>query len=105
MAASAGLGEVTVKLGFEWDEEKATENYHKHKVSFEEGVTVFSDPLSLTMEDPDHSRDEQRYLDVGTSEEGHVLVVSYTERDGHIRVISCRKASRKERRHYEESNN
>ncbi len=57
-----------MKLNFQWDEDKARENYRKHRVSFEEGVTVFGDPFSITINDPDHSADEQRYIDVGTSE-------------------------------------
>jgi len=91
-----------MKLSFEWDEEKAKENRRKHRVSFEEGITVFSDPFSITIDDPHHSADEQRYIDIGTSETGRVLVVSYTERGGSIRIISCRKATRSERRRYEE---
>jgi len=91
-----------MKLSFEWDEEKAKENRRKHRVSFEEGITVFSDPFSITIDDPDHSTDEQRYIDIGTAETGRVLVVSYTERGGSIRIISCRKATRSERRRYEE---
>lgn len=92
-----------MKLSFEWDEEKAAGNYDKHGVGFEEGVTIFYDPLSLSIDDPDHAANEQRYIDIGASENGRVLVVSYTERAGSIRIISCRKATRKERRHYEES--
>lgn len=70
-----------MRLSFEWDEEKAAENYHKHGVSFEEGVTIFCDPLSMSIPDPDHSTNEQRYIDIGASEDGRVLVVSYTERE------------------------
>ena len=77
-----------MRLSFEWDAEKAKENRGKHRVSFEEGVKVLSDPLSITIDDPDHSANEQRYTDIGTSEKGHVLVVSYTERGGRIRIIS-----------------
>jgi uncharacterized protein len=91
-----------MELSFDWDERKAAENYRKHKVSFEEAVTVFSDPFSVIINDPDHSRGEQRYVDIGASEEGHILVVSYADRGGRIRLISCRKATRKERRQYEE---
>ena len=91
-----------MRLSFEWDEEKAGENRRKHKVSFEEGITVFNDPFSLTIGDPDHSGDEQRYVDIGASDKGRVLVVSYTERGRSIRLISCRKATPKERRQYEE---
>ena len=91
-----------MELNFEWEEEKAKENYRKHRVSFEEGATIFGDPLCITIDDPDHSADEQRCIDIGTSEKGRVLVVSYTERGGSIRIISCRKATRSERRRYEE---
>ncbi len=90
------------QLSFEWDEEKAAENYRKHKITFEEGVMVFSDPFSVTIDDPVHSANEQRFVDMGTSERGRILVVSYTERGGQIRIISCRKASRIERRQHEE---
>jgi uncharacterized DUF497 family protein len=89
-------------LRFEWDEEKAAANRQKHGVSFEEGVTIFCDPLSISIDDPDHSANEQRDIDIGTSEDGRVLVVSYTEREGSIRIISCRQATRSERRQYEE---
>jgi uncharacterized DUF497 family protein len=91
-----------MRLSFEWDEAKAGENYRKHKVGFEEGITVFNDPLSLTIADPDHSADEQRYVDIGASDKGRVLVLSYTERSSSIRLISCRRATRRERRQYEE---
>ncbi|HYA42814.1 MAG TPA: BrnT family toxin [Syntrophobacteraceae bacterium] len=91
-----------MKLGFEWDEEKATRNNDKHGVSFEEGVTVFHDPLSISIDDPDHSRNERRYIDIGASEGGRIQVVSYTERAGRIRIISCRKATKIEWRQYEE---
>jgi hypothetical protein len=89
-----------MKPNFEWDEEKAKVNLKKHKVSFDEATTVFSDPLSVTIPDPDHSPDEERYIDIGTSDKGRVLVVSYTERGTSIRIISCRKATPTERRHY-----
>jgi len=91
-----------VRLSFEWDDEKAGENYRKHKVSFDEGVTVFNDPFSITIGDPDHSANEQRYVDIDASDRGRVLVASYTERGRGIRLISCRKATRRERRQYEE---
>ena len=91
-----------MELRFEWDEVKAAENYRKHGVRFEEGATVFHDPLSITIDDPDHSTDEQRYIDIGALKDGRVLVVSYTERGTNIRIISCREATHKERRHYEE---
>lgn len=93
-----------MRSNFEWDEEKAKANLKRHKVSFDEATTVFSDPFSITIPDPDHSMDEERYIDIGTSDEGRVLVVSYTERGTNIRIISCRKATRTERRRYEEGN-
>jgi hypothetical protein len=89
-------------LNFEWDEEKAKTNLKNHRVSFDEATTVFSDPLSITIPDPDHSADEQRYIDIGSSDRGRILVVVYTERGTNIRIISCRKATPTERRRYEE---
>jgi len=91
-----------MKLSFEWDEEKALRNIDKHGVNFEEGVTIFHDPLSISIDDPDHSVNEERFIDIGVSESGRLLVVSYSERTGKIRIISCRKATKKERRQYEE---
>ena len=93
-----------MKPNFEWDEEKAKANLTRHKVSFDEGTTVFSDLFSITIPDPDHSTDEERYIDIGTSDKGRVLVVSYTERGTNIRIISCRKATSTERTRYEEGN-
>jgi len=90
-----------MNLNFEWDEEKAKTNLKKHEVSFEEATTVFLDPFSITMPDPDHSEDEERYLDLGISYKGRVLVVIYTERSSNIRIISCRKAAFSERKLYE----
>lgn len=89
-------------LKFEWDEEKARANLKNHRVSFDDATAVFSDPFSITIPDPDHSVDEQRYIDIGSSDRGRVLVVVYTERGRSIRIISCRRANRTERRHYEE---
>jgi len=92
------------RVNFEWDEEKAQANRTKHRVAFEEAATVFSDPFSITTSDPDHSADELRYVDIGRSAKGRVLVVSYTERGTRIRIISGRKATPKERDRYEEGN-
>jgi hypothetical protein len=89
-------------LRFEWDESKAKSNLKKHGVSFEEGVTIFFDPLAVTIADPDHSSREGRFIDVGRSEEGRLLVVVYTERRGRIRLISARRATRRERKAHEE---
>jgi uncharacterized DUF497 family protein len=90
-------------MNFEWDEVKAIANFRKHQVSFEEGTTVFTDPLSFTIPDPLHSQDENRYIDIGRSSEGNLLVVVYTEEESTIRLISCRPATRAERRTYEEA--
>ncbi|MFQ6105402.1 MAG: BrnT family toxin [Candidatus Glassbacteria bacterium] len=89
-------------MTFEWDENKAEENVTKHGVSFEEARTVFNDPFSITIYDPDHSAEEDRYIDVGLSSKGRILVVSYTERGENIRIINSREATRRERRDYEE---
>jgi uncharacterized DUF497 family protein len=87
---------------FEWDPEKAAHNREKHGVTFEEAQTVFEDELFVVFADPDHSVDEKRYLIMGLSREGHLLVVSYTERVRRIRLISARPATRRERKAYEE---
>jgi len=88
-------------LTFEWHEEKANENFKKHGVSFEEAKSIFNDPLSLTIADPEHSVAEDRYIDIGLSANKQILVVVYTERGSNIRIISCRKATKAERRSYE----
>jgi len=91
-----------MKLEFEWDETKARENLKKHKVSFDEGKTIFNDPFLLTFPDINTSDAEERYVNIGLSIRDRVLVLIHTERQGRIRIISCRKASARERRHYEE---
>lgn len=90
-------------LLFEWDEEKARSNAAKHGVSFEEASSVLSDPLSLTIDDPVHSVTEERFITLGVSLQGRILAVVHTERGDHIRVISARVATRRERQNYEES--
>ncbi|MFW0859909.1 MAG: BrnT family toxin [Dehalococcoidia bacterium] len=89
-------------LTFEWDEEKAKENLRKHKVSFEEAKTVFGDPFLTTFPDPEHSNSEQRYINIGSSSKGRLLIAIHIERKVNIRIISCRKATTDERRAYEE---
>jgi uncharacterized DUF497 family protein len=89
-------------LQFEWNPEKAASNLKKHGVSFEEARTVLADPLEMTMFDPDHSEEEDRYISLGLSNRGRVLVVSYTERENRIRIISARVAAKRERKKYEE---
>ena len=91
-------------LSFEWDERKAKANLAKHGVSFEEAATVFGDPLSLTIPDPAHSEVEDRSIVLGQSHQRKLLVVVHTERGDNIRIISARRASRRERRSYEENN-
>lgn len=93
-----------MKLRFEWDEEKAKANLKKHRIDFEEAATVFADPFSITIHDPDHSAYEQRYIDIGSSDKDRVLVVVYTERGSNLRIVSCRKATLSERKLYEEGN-
>lgn len=87
---------------FEWDEKKAKRNFQKHKVSFYEAETVFNDPCLLTFPDIEHSNSEQRYINVGLSLKRRILIVIHTERGKNIRIISCRKATKSERRVYEE---
>jgi uncharacterized DUF497 family protein len=89
-------------LLFEWDSDKSKSNVSKHGVSFDEAMTVFSDPLANTIYDPDHSDDEDRYISLGLSSEGRLLVVSFTDRDDRIRITSARVANRRERKQYEE---
>lgn len=91
-----------MNLTFEWDPQKAESNLQKHGVSFEEAMSAFADLLSFTISDSDHSRGEQRYLLLGVSYQGRLLVVSHTERGETIRIINARRASRREKRVYEE---
>jgi len=90
-------------MKFEWDTNKAAVNERKHKgVSFHEAATVFGDPLAVSFPDPDSSEGEYRLLAFGVSRSNRLLVVSYTERLGGIRIISAREATRPERRIYED---
>lgn len=88
-------------MEFEWDPDKAASNEEKHGVSFDEAATAFGDPLSLTISDPDHSDDEDRFVLVGQTYAGRLVVVAHTERGDRIRIISARLASRRERYSYE----
>ncbi|MBI4409347.1 MAG: BrnT family toxin [Gemmatimonadetes bacterium] len=88
--------------GFEWDPLKAAANLRKHGVSFPEAVTVFFDPLALTIPDPMTSTFEDRFTLIGCSYQGRTLVVVHTERTDAIRIINARPATRRERRVYEE---
>ena len=88
-------------IDFEWNPKKAASNKSKHGVSFAEAATAFGDPLSLTIFDPEHSESEDRFILLGASTFGNLIVVSHTARDGIIRIISARRASRRERLQYE----
>ena len=87
---------------FEWDPVKVRSYRRKQGATFDEAPTVFGDPLSLLMPDPDHSVDEQRFVLLGMSSRPRLLVVAFVERPPRTRLISARKANRGERRHYEE---
>ena len=86
---------------FEWDDEKASKNIKKHGVSFEEAATIFNDPRIATISDPDHSETEERFVSLGTSFIQRLLSVIHTERSERIRLISARKATKAERKYYE----
>ena len=87
---------------FAWDPSKAAANLKNHHIDFREAATVFDDPLSTTFPDADHSTSERRFLIIGVSAYGQVLVVSYTEEAETVRIISARRATRRERKFYEE---
>ena len=91
-------------MNFEWDPQKAKINLRKHRVSFTEAGTVFGDELSITVPDPDHSKNEDRYITIGWSSRGRLLMVSHTDRGEYIRIISARKLTSRERKAYEEEN-
>lgn len=89
-------------MQFEWDSLKAAENFKKHRVSFHEAAAVLEDPLSTTFPDEAHSEREAHFLTIGASTRGQVLVVAHTERNDTVRIISARRATRREREFYEE---
>ena len=88
-------------MQFEWDAEKAAENLAKHGVSFDEASTVFGDPLAGTILDPQHSIEEVRFVTIGLSTSQRLIVVAHADRDDRVRIISARRATRRERRRYE----
>jgi uncharacterized protein len=92
-----------MSLEFEWDEDKASSNEKKHRVTFEEAASVFADPLAAIFDDEDHSDEEQREIIVGHSAKNRLLLVCFTERAGAIRIISARRATKGEHRDYEEN--
>ena len=88
-------------MEFEWDSSKADLNLVEHGVTFQEAATIFGDPLALTVSDPDHSGDEDRFLTFGHPSGGNLLVVSHTDRGSKTRIIDARPATRKERKIHE----
>lgn len=86
---------------FEWDEEKSRSNFRKHGVSFDEAATIFNDPRIATIPDPDHSENEERYVSIGKSVLLRLLTVIHTFRQSRIRLISARKATKAEKKNYE----
>ena len=91
-------------MEFEWDDAKSASNESKHGVTFADAVTLFGDPLAITVYDPDHSADEDRYVTMGLSITAKLLIVSHTDRGDQVRLISAREATRAERRDYEDGN-
>ena len=89
-------------MEFECDPQKADSNLKKHGISFQEAASVLGDSLSITYYDPDHSVSEYRFITIGMSRFGRVLMVAHTDRGDNVRIISARKTTRKERRYYEE---
>lgn len=89
-------------MDFEWDPRKAATNLRKHGVSFTEAGTVFGDELAITVPDPDHSDQEDRFITIGWSNRHRLLMVSHTDRSDRIRIISARELTRNERKAYEE---
>jgi hypothetical protein len=92
-----------MNVAVEWNPVKAEINLKKHQVSFKEASTVFDDPLFITFLDVEHSDDEERYITLGLSQRNRLLLLAHTDRKGTIRIISARKATKNERRFYEEA--
>ena len=89
-------------MKFQWDPQKATKNLARHGIPFREASTVFGDPLASTILDPDHSLHETRFLTIGRSTAGRVIVVSHTDRGDEVRIISARPGTRVEKKRYEQ---
>ena len=90
-------------MEFEWDPRKAKINLRKHGVSFTEAGTIFGYELAITVSDPDHSSDEDRFITIGWSDRRRLLIVSHTDRGNRIRIISARELTKAERKEYEEA--
>lgn len=91
---------MQTNLQFTWDERKAARNVEKHQVGFEEAKTIFDDPTFISFIDDEHSLDEERYITIGFSDLGRLLMVAHAEGEGQIRIISARKATRREEQYY-----
>jgi uncharacterized DUF497 family protein len=89
-------------VGFEWNDRKEAQNLENHGIDFRESIEAFDDPLALVRVDPEHSGDEHRFIIIGCSKKGRVLLTVFTERGTEIRIISSRRATRREVRDYEE---
>jgi len=90
-------------MEFEWDRRKAEVNLKKHGVSFAEAGTIFGDELAITVSDPDHSHEEDRYITIGWSDRRRLLIVSHTDRGNEVRIISARELTKAERKEHEET--
>jgi hypothetical protein len=88
-------------MRFEWNREKAVENFKKHGISFDEAVSIFFDPLAATFDDPDHSLGERRLITIGYSSQDRLVAVCHTERKGSVRLISARRATKREKKRHE----
>lgn len=89
---------------FEWHKKKAEQNFQKHGISFDEAKTIFNDQLFITVVDEEHSDDEERFITIGFSNTGKLLMVAHTDRKGRIRIISARKATKNEEDFYSKTN-
>ena len=92
-----------MSVEFEWDSAKSASNAEKHGVTFDEALTVFSDPLARLFDDPDHSTEEKREIIIGHSVHQRLLVICFTQRGTRIRLITARQATRLERQDYEQN--
>lgn len=92
-----------MSIEFEWDEDKAAANHKKHRVTFEEAASVFADPLASIFDDAVHSEEERREIIIGQSAANRLLLVCFAERQGAIRIISARRATKRERQDHEEN--
>jgi uncharacterized protein len=88
-------------IEFEWDPQKERSNIAKHRIAFTEATAIFFDPLAITVFDPEHSQDEERYITVGASASGCILMVAHTDRMDRIRIITARELTRAEKKAYE----